>query len=278
MNVWKPVINGHKSGNGSTTTVPTTTPKSTTTTTLLPVMVWIYGGGFETGGTFGNPPLYDGRYISAVGEIIVVSFNYRLGPLGFLTLDSAGHLVPPNLGFHDQILALKWVQENVAAFGGDPKLVTIFGESAGAISVGALVLSPLAKGLFKRAIAQSGAPLSVVMDTREQALAKTKAFAHKVNCTAVVDADLVKCLKGKSIAELKQATFGDFSQNHFFVPVHGDEVLPVPPAVALKEGKFNHVDYIYGKGRANLKLIIQFFCFTRDKPGRGHSIHTAVFP
>lgn len=238
LNVWKPIAIKKNGVTNSPTT--TAVPPSVK---YLPVMVWIYGGAFESGGIFGNPPFYDGRYIAALGEVIVVSFNYRLGPLGFLT---DGKSVS-NLALHDQILALKWVQENIGSFGGDPKLVTIFGESAGAISVGALVLSPLAKDLFRRAIAQSGAPLGAVVESKEQSFARTKAFGKKVNCT--VDTEIVKCLQTKSIDNLKKETFLDFSTNNFFIPVHGDDVLPVPPSIALKENKLNHVDFIYGKNR-----------------------------
>lgn len=213
-------------------------------------MVWIYGGAFERGGIFGNPPLYDGRYIASLGNVIVVSLNYRLGPLGFLT---DGKSVS-NLGLHDQILALNWVQENIHSFGGDPNLVTIFGESAGAICVGSLVLSPLTKNLFKRAIAQSGSPLGVVVESKEQSLNRTKAFAKKVNCT--VEAEIIKCLQTKSVDDLKEKTLFDFTKNEFFIPVHGDEVLPVPPSIALRENKFNHVDFIYGK---YFKIFVNIF-------------------
>ncbi|XP_017092020.2 esterase B1 isoform X1 [Drosophila bipectinata] len=122
--------------------------------TKLPVMVWLHGGGFSFGS--GNSFLYGPDYLVAE-DIVLVTLNYRLGPLGFLT---AGPDAPGNQGLKDQILALKWVRDNIAAFGGDPKQVTIFGESAGASSVQLLLLSPLAKGLFHRAISQSGSALN----------------------------------------------------------------------------------------------------------------------
>lgn len=120
----------------------------------LPVMVWLHGGGFSFGS--GNSFLYGPDYLVAE-DIVLVTFNYRLGPLGFLT---AGPDAPGNQGLKDQLLALKWVQDNIAAFGGDPGQVTIFGESAGASSVQLLLLSPMAKGLFHRAISQSGSALN----------------------------------------------------------------------------------------------------------------------
>lgn len=124
--------------------------------------------------------------------------------------------------------------------------MTIFGESAGSISVGALVLSPLAKGLFHRAILQSGAPTAkLVAESISHSLEKTKITARKVNCT--VDSHLTEtmnCLAKKSVKDLKAAQVGDFLANTFYVPVYGDEVLPLKPEIALKEGKFNHVDII----------------------------------
>lgn len=117
-------------------------------------MVWLHGGGFSFGS--GNSFLYGPDYLVAE-DIVLVTLNYRLGPLGFLT---AGPDAPGNQGLKDQVLALQWVRDNIAAFGGDPEQVTIFGESAGASSVQLLLLSPLAKGLFQRAISQSGSALN----------------------------------------------------------------------------------------------------------------------
>lgn len=124
----------------------------------LPVMVWIYGGGFVNGGS--SPKIYDGSAF-AKGGVIYVSFNYRLGRFGFfghpaLTKADADHGLLGNYAYMDQVAALKWVQANIAAFGGDPGQVTIFGESAGGSSVHFLLHSPQAKGLFHRAIVQSG--------------------------------------------------------------------------------------------------------------------------
>ncbi|XP_052855781.1 esterase B1 isoform X1 [Drosophila gunungcola] len=120
----------------------------------LPVMVWLHGGGFSFGS--GNSFLYGPDYLVAE-DIVLVTLNYRLGPLGFLT---AGPDAPGNQGLKDQVLALKWVRDNIAAFGGDPSQVTVFGESAGASSVQLLLLSTQAKGLFHRAISQSGSALN----------------------------------------------------------------------------------------------------------------------
>lgn len=127
----------------------------------LPVMVWIHGGGFTRGS--GSIPWYDGAALAKQG-VVVVTFNYRLGPLGFMvhpTLsEESEQKVSGNYGLLDQVAALRWVQKNIAAFGGNPKNVTVFGESAGAHSISYLMAMPMAEGLFHRAIAQSGGHLT----------------------------------------------------------------------------------------------------------------------
>lgn len=115
----------------------------------LPVMVFIHGGAFVAG--TGSAPVYDGAAFAS-GGVVLVTINYRLGAEGFLAVADA----PTNIGLRDQLRALEWVQENVAVFGGDPAQVTVFGESAGAMSIGMLLAAPQAEGLFRRAIVQSG--------------------------------------------------------------------------------------------------------------------------
>lgn len=122
---------------------------------LVPVMVWIFGGGFSTGTA--SLDVYDGRFLSQSQQVVVVSMNYRLGALGFLSLPESKS-IKGNAGLFDQRLALSWVSKNIAAFGGDPSSVTLFGESAGAGSVGHHLLSQGSHGLFTRAILQSGSP------------------------------------------------------------------------------------------------------------------------
>ncbi|OWK49444.1 Acetylcholinesterase [Lonchura striata] len=123
--------------------------------TPAPVLVWIYGGGFYSGAA--SLDVYDGRFLAAAEGVLVVSMNYRVGALGFLALP--GHPeAPGNVGLLDQRLALRWVQANIAAFGGDPGAVTLFGESAGAASVGLHLLSGGSRALFRRAVLQSGSP------------------------------------------------------------------------------------------------------------------------
>ena len=146
----------------------------------LPVLVWIYGGGFVNGGA--SPPTYAGHALARQG-IMVVSFNYRLGRFGTfvhpqLTRADADHGLVANFGHMDQIAALRWVKRNVARFGGDPANVTLIGESAGGMSVHTLLTSPLARGLFQRAVIQSGGPASTDDATLAAAQAAGLAFAR----------------------------------------------------------------------------------------------------
>lgn len=166
----------------------------------LPVLVWIYGGGFISGGT--DSAGENGEYLARKG-VVVVSINYRVGPLGFfahpeLSAESPNH-VSGNYGLLDQIAGLKWVKQNIAAFGGDPNRVTIFGESAGGISVSMLCASPLAKGLFHGAISESGGSFG--------AIGSGKFFGE--NMTSIANAEkrgeaYMRELGASSIADLRQ--------------------------------------------------------------------------
>src|SRR5436309_8501510 len=158
-----------------------------------PVMLWIYGGGF-TGGS-GGLTWYDGENLAAKGPVIV-TINYRLGSLGFFAhpdlAKEAGHPGSGNYGMMDAIAALQWVKRNIAAFGGDPNKVTVAGESAGAMMVGAIVGSPQAKGLFRAAIAESGGWMGLTMGRM-----RTSADAEPAGVKAV------DALGVKSLAELR---------------------------------------------------------------------------
>jgi len=148
----------------------------------LPVMFWIYGGGFYMGSIFGQIG-FDSTYISAWGDVVVVAPNYRLGAFGFLYSGNGPEDAPGNMGFHDQLLAMKWVKNNIEAFGGDAEQLTLFGESAGSMSVGAHVLSPLSANQFQRAILQSGASNSIsITIPRNISTQSSKTFAEKLGC------------------------------------------------------------------------------------------------
>lgn len=144
----------------------------------LPVMVWIHGGSLIHGSS--AVPVYDGTAFARDG-VVLVSVNYRLGVEGFGVFPDA----PANLGLRDQIAALTWVRENITAFGGDPDRVTVFGESAGAISIAALLASPLARGLFRRAVVQSGAPIARPL---AEARTTTEAVAARLKVPATAEA------------------------------------------------------------------------------------------
>jgi para-nitrobenzyl esterase len=203
----------------------------------LPVMVWIHGGGFEhgTGGAIG----YDGENLALKG-VVVVTINYRLGILGFLALpeldaESPQH-VSGNYAFMDQIAALQWVQRNIAAFGGDPGRVTIFGESAGSVSVNILMASPLARGLFARAIGESGGsfgPMPSLADAEKSG----QKFASKFGVTQ----DVLKSLRAKDPDDLIKASTDDDVQ----IIVDG-WVLPQNVYTIFAEGKQNDVPLIVG--------------------------------
>jgi len=179
LNVWQPV-----------SAESTAHPKA--------VLVFIHGGGF-TAGT-GNG---DSRYMAHDGDVVVVTIHYRLGTLGFLHTDMVDH--EGNYGLMDQQLALHWVQENIAHFGGDPAQVTIFGQSAGSWSVSAQILSPLSKGLFKRAIMQSGGVQSVMI-TKEQALKNTERLATELKCPHDGSTATLMCLRGKTHEKLRNVS------------------------------------------------------------------------
>ncbi|XP_061208329.1 bile salt-activated lipase [Neopsephotus bourkii] len=164
--------------------------------TNMPVMIWIYGGAFLLGGSQGanflNNYLYDGEEIAVRGNVIVVTINYRLGPLGFLSTGDAN--LPGNYGLKDQHMAIAWVKRNIKAFGGDPENITIFGESAGAVSVSLQMLTPKNKGLFKRAISQSGVGLCS-WAIQKNPLTWAKKLGQSVGCPTDNTTALANCLR-----------------------------------------------------------------------------------
>ncbi|KAJ6223947.1 hypothetical protein RDWZM_002492, partial [Blomia tropicalis] len=222
------------------------------------VMVWIHGGAFEIGTIFSS--MYDGRQLAAEGDVIVVAINYRLGPLGFLYGGDDSN-APGNVGLLDQVLGLQWVHDNIESFGGDTNKITIFGESAGSISVGALVISPLTKGLFHRAIMQSGAPTESMIVSKEQATLKTKSYASKVGCSSnETMKSIVECLRTKPVELMVNATINDFFQGKTFWPIYGDKFMPVRHVDAMKSGQFNRdIDLMYGLCKDEGSMFVPMF-------------------
>ncbi|XP_013394223.1 carboxylesterase 4A-like isoform X1 [Lingula anatina] len=186
------------------------------------VMVWIHGGGYYTGGSFH----YDFTEFAARGDIIVVSLNYRLGPFGFLSIDGAN--APGNLGLWDQIEGLKWVQNNIGAFGGDPKKVTTFGESAGGSSISQLALTAKAKGLFHRFIPQSGSAWADWTWSTEKAATLSLRIGDILGCHAgeTERSKLLDCLRKTTAERFLDAsivaTIGVPGTLHYSAEVDGD--------------------------------------------------------
>ncbi|MGD0705085.1 MAG: carboxylesterase family protein [Trebonia sp.] len=201
----------------------------------LPVLVMIHGGGLTTGA--GDQ--HDGSLIVTTDHIIVVSINYRLGPLGFLTLPGlspGASTASGNFGLLDQETALRWVRDNIAAFGGDPAKVTIDGESAGGWSVCALLTSPPARGLFRGAIMQSG---SCASRGQADARAAGLAFAKAAGCPDATTA--AACLRG-----LPEAKLLDASASYSPEFTYGGPDLPVADATAVAAGKYDRVPLLIG--------------------------------
>ncbi len=199
-------------------------------TAKAPVMVWLHGGAFAIGA--GSQGLYDGSALARRG-VVVVTLNSRLGRLGFFShpaLDAAAPNGPVNFGLLDQIAALRWVREHIAAFGGDPRNVTVFGESAGAQSVLALFASPLAKGLFRRGIAQS--PYGVPSGSRAQALAGGIATARALGLDGA-KATLRQLRDVSADALVAAESSGGTSPPG---PVVGDAVVPRTILAAFRQG------------------------------------------
>lgn len=231
---------------------------STSPDERLPVLVWIHGGGLTIGS--GSMRTYHGHNLAAKGAL-VVTINYRLGPFGFfahpaLSAESE-HGVSGNYGLLDQIAALRWVQGNIEAFGGDPRRVAIFGESAGSQSVLCLMATPLSKGLFQRAIAESGTPsdgfktLRSGADVdgpraRESAEQMGVRLAEKLGCTGP---DVLVQLRAKTADELLTGIDPDVlpgGQGDKFNPVIDGYVLPMHPLGAFEAGEQQDVPLIIG--------------------------------
>lgn len=235
----------------------------------LPVMVFIHGGGFLVGSN--NASVHDGSAFARSG-LVCIAINYRMGIDGFLPIPG----VPTNLGLRDQIAALQWVRENAAAFGGDPDKITVFGESAGAMSIANLIASPLAKGLFRRAIVQSGHGGMTrdigVAQRLVKKLAKSlgispdeagfRSASHDNVLAAIEKIALPTARLDLRDADGHEPVYG-ISR---FIPVHGDDVLPVKPLDALKAAAGTDVDLLIGSNAEEMNLYL-VATGARDKLG-----------
>ncbi len=214
-----------------------------------PVMFWIHGGGFVIGA--GSRERFNGSKLAEYGNVVIVSFNYRLGALGFLNLPG----IPPNIGILDQVAALEWVQNNIAKFGGDPKNITIFGESAGGMSVGILLTIPLAQELYQKAIIESGATNPRDFDA-ESARNGAKKFMKKLGLK-LNDINTLKKIELTKLIKVQKKIAGtvfDLKDNPFRPFVDG-EVMPEQPIDIIKKGNSAKVPIIIGYNSEELGMI-----------------------
>lgn len=239
------------------------TPVSTEKQEKLPVFVWIHGGGLA----FGSASPYDGSALAAFDNVVVVTIQYRLGIVGYFS--TGDKYARGNWGYLDQVAALQWIQENIIHFGGDPGSVTICGESAGGISVSALVLSPLAKGLFHKAISESGTAIRTLFTDKPEEEAQRIAAAS--GCEKSSSAALVECLREKTEEEMEQITLkmdmttlkvcytspGKCEQPSMFISSTVDGVFfPKSPRELLSEKAINAVPYIIGVNNCEFGWVI----------------------
>lgn len=237
-------------------TVPTPKPAAK----MRPVLVWMHGGAF-LGGSGSD---YSAEQLAVRGDAVVVTVNYRLGIFGYFGHSGLGSAPP--FGLADQQAALRWVQANAARFGGDPRSVTLFGESAGALSICAHLTSPTAAGLFQRAVLQSG---SCLTSFPRGALAPgTPAYepfapetdvqtagaeaARQLGCTAGGGDDVLACLRGQSTDRLATAQL----MQSFNRPAFGNALLPVAPDQALASGRFHRVPVLLGTNNDEMRMFV----------------------
>lgn len=234
-----------------------------------PIMVWIFGGGFWSGSSVLD--MYDGSQLAARRDVIVVTLNYRLGPLGFMYLQNNTE-VPGNAGLFDQALALQWVKENAANLGGDPEDITIFGESAGAASVGFHMLSPISRDLFKYAIMESSVPTSywAVLDT-QKTVERVARLAANVSCPVTLGDQLLPCLRAVDPEVLtdQQWILVDRWFDVPIGPIVDGTFLPDHPADMLKAGNIKKTDVIVGVDK-NEGIYWDIYGFMNDFPMNQH--------
>ncbi|XP_077553639.1 acetylcholinesterase-1-like [Haemaphysalis longicornis] len=227
------------------------------------VLFWIHGGGYRTGSA--SEPLYDGKTLAAVGDVVVVTINFRVGSFGFLYTgpgSSSG-----NYALWDQHLCLLWVKDNIAHFGGDPKRVTVYGESAGAIGIGAMLVAPANAGLIHRAIMASGSNYWLVPPQNVVGNAYADRIANYVGC---LDASkpsskthpdqVVDCLRRAPVDKIIDAEDTLFPEELVtFTPSHRDEFLPLPELAAISQGMFIPLESIFAGGMANEGSMFAYF-------------------
>ena len=223
-----------------------------------PVMFWIHGGAFITGGSAYE--FYDGLALAKRGNVVVVTINYRLGALGFLYIPN----ITINAGILDQALALNWVHDNIEAFGGDPDNITIFGESAGGYSVVTLPVIPQAKGLIRRVIAQSAPSIDPEVSERS-----TKGVLRKLKIKKG-DIESLRKISPERIIEAQNEYIGsDLTKLMAFRPLIDGDTIPKHPLKAFRDGELKNIDFMIGTNLDEAKL------FTYTDPGINEMVKSA---
>ena len=221
-----------------------------------PVLVWIHGGGFVVGS--GSTALYEGQTLAERGDVVVVTINYRLGALGFCHLGTVlgGELAEcTNLGLRDQIAALEWVRDHIDRFGGDPGNVTVFGQSAGGMSVATLLGAPRARRLFHRAICQSGAADHVI--EREEAERVASELLRRLggpppSHAALGRIPIMNVLEAQGLA---MADLTDWNRLMVYLPMVDGDVVPEQPLEAIRRGETAHIPLLTGATLEEWKLF-----------------------
>ena len=234
LNVWTPGVDGAK----------------------RPVLVWIHGGGFLIGS--GSTRIYEGHGLARRGDVVVVTFNYRLGVLGFVHLNGVGDEEfsdASNAGVRDQIAALEWIRDNIERFGGDPDNVTVCGQSAGAMSIGALLGAPRARKLFHRAICQSGAAHNVL--TQRQADGIAEIFLGELggpprSIDALARIPVERILKAQGATNRRLASL---ERLMVFLPVVDGDLIPETPIEAVRNGGAADIPLLVGTNLDEWKLF-----------------------
>jgi|TARA_B100002003_G_scaffold251866_1_gene298317 para-nitrobenzyl esterase len=216
------------------------------------VLFWIHGGGFQLGS--GSELLYNGGPLAERGDLVVVTIHYRLGALGYAYFGPAGDSwgATPNNGQLDQIEALKWVRENITSFGGDPDNITIFGESAGASAIATLLAMPAGRGLFSKAILQSGCGART--RSADSCIALTERLLHELSLDSG-DLAAISKLPVDQIVQAQQAVSSGENGMGGFGPVQDGVILPDMPLQAVNEGSAADTPVLMGTNRDEAKLF-----------------------
>jgi para-nitrobenzyl esterase len=225
--------------------------------TPRPVMIWIHGGAFTAGA--GSIPWYSGANLARTGDVVVVTINYRLGAFGFLHLDEvlgAEFAGSSNNGIRDQIAAIQWVRDNIASFGGDPTNITLFGESAGGMSIGTLLGTPGVAAMIRNAIPQSGAAETVMTTDASSRVADamlTQLGLTASSADALLELPVADILKAQAVVSTQAVSPDDFRLA--FSPAVDGVVLPTAPAQAVRDGAAANVHVLVGTTADEYRLF-----------------------